>query len=172
MVMQMDYPNRKLPRLQEYDYSTPGAYFITIGTREKQCLFGRIVPGQQIGDAKMVYSPLGEVAVKCLTEIEAHFPLVKIDNWIIMPNHIHMLISITASTERIYPFPTPSISKVVGAFKAAVTRTAKGKNLYADKIWQTSFYDHIIRNDADYRNIWNYISGNPSKWTEDRFYTA
>ena len=76
------------------------------------------------------------------------------------------------TTERIYPFPTPSISKVVDAFKAAVTRTAKGKYLYADKIWQTSFYDHIIRNDTDYRNIWNYISGNPSKWTEDRFYNA
>jgi len=170
MVMIMERPDRKLPRLAGYDYSTPGAYFVTICTFEKKCLFGNVVDGELAAEAQMVYSPLGEIARACLLQIEKHFQNIKVDNWVIMPNHIHILLWIEEPMERIYPFPTVDISNVVGTFKAAVTRAVGNAYMHSGKLWQSSFYDHIIRNETDYTNIWNYISGNPSKWTEDKFY--
>ena len=109
----------------------------------------------------MEYSPLGKIARECLYSIEAHFPGVKLDNWIIMPNHIHILFQIVGYAD---------ISNVVGKYKAAVTRTTGKASMHSGKLWQSSFYDHIIRNEIDYQQIWQYISGNPSKWLEDRFY--
>ena len=166
----MDYPKRKLPRLAEYDYSTPGAYFVTICTFEKKCFFGKITAGDLIGDACIAYSPIGKIAKDCLLKIETHFPDVILDNWVIMPNHIHILLRIEEPAERIYPFPTTDLSKVIGTFKAAVTRKVGNAYMHSGKLWQSSYYDHIIRNDEDYRNIWQYIYGNPSKWLEDCFY--
>ena len=165
----MDYPNRKLPRLREYDYSTPGVYFITICSHKKKCIFGKIALGEYMDDAKMLYSPIGEIARKCLLDMESHYDNVKIDNWIIMPNHVHMLIHIS---ERINPFPTAAydISNIVGKYKAAVTRSVRNAFMHSGKLWQSSFYDHIVRTDEDYQNIWQYICGNPSKWLDDCFY--
>ena len=99
----MDYPIRKLPRLAEYDYATPGAYFITICTHNKQCLFGKILQDNALGEPHMQYSAIGEIAKTCLLDIESHYDNIKIVNWVIMPNHVHMLVQIT---ERINPFPT------------------------------------------------------------------
>ena len=117
----------------------------------------------------MSYSAIGKIAKVCLLDIETHYENVKIDNWVIMPNHIHMLIQIT---ERINPFPTKAfdISNVVGKYKASVTRAVGNAFMHSGKIWQSSFYDHIIRNEHDYLSIWEYISGNPSKWLDDQFF--
>ena len=165
----MDYPKRKLPRLRSYDYATPGAYFITICTHEKRCVFGNIVQGNNVGEAHLVYSPIGEIARKCLLNVAAHYENVKVDNWVIMPNHVHILLQVT---EGLNPFPTKKfdISNVVGKYKAAVTRAVGNAFMHSGRLWQSSFYDHVVRNDEDYQNIWKYISGNPSKWLEDRFY--
>lgn len=165
----MDYPKRKLPRLNDYDYATPGVYFITICTHSKKCVFGKIVPSNNVGEAYMVYSPIGEIARKCLLDAESHYENMKVDNWVIMPNHVHILLQIT---ERINPFPTKKydIPNIVGKYKAAVTRSVGNAFMHSGKLWQSSFYDHVVRNDEDYQNIWQYISGNPSKWLEDRFY--
>ena len=167
MVMSMEKQNRKLPRLAGYDYATPGVYFITICTLNKQCYFGTVCPTEFVGEACVNHSPMGVIARDCLLEIENHFPGIKVDNWVIMPNHIHILLRVE---ERIYPFPTADISNVIGKFKAAVTRKANCLHICPGKLWQSSFYDHIIRNEADYQSIWQYISGNPSKWLEDQFY--
>lgn len=167
----MTFQNRKLPRLKEYDYSTPGAYFITICTHDKLHYFGNIVQGKAANVVQMQYSPVGKIAKNCLLDIQSHYQNIKIDNWVIMPNHIHILIRIT---ERMDPFPTEKrydIPNVIGKYKAAVTRAAGNTFMYSGKLWQSSFYDHIIRNDEDYQNIWQYISGNPSRWMEDSFYT-
>ena len=170
-VMYMNLPNRKLPRLSGYDYTTPGAYFVTICTFEKKCIFGKITPGNMIGQARLHYSPVGQIAVKCLLDLEAHYSNIKIDHWVIMPNHIHMLIRIE---ERINPFPTAvyDIPNVVGKYKAAVTRAVGNAFMHSERLWQASFYDHIIRNDQDYQTVWQYIDGNPSKWLDDSFYVA
>ena len=103
----MDYPKRKLPRLKDFDYATPGAYFITICTHNKKCLFGTIVQEEKNQEACMRYSKIGEIARGCLLDIEQHYNNVKVEHWVIMPNHVHMLIQIT---ERINPFPTISIN--------------------------------------------------------------
>ena len=164
----MERKNRKLPRLPDYDYATPGTYFITICTHNKQCIMGNIQQNN-VGEAHIQHSPIGLIAKQCLLQIESHYDNVKIDNWVIMPNHIHLLISIT---ERINPFPTMhhDIPNIIGKYKAAVTRCVGNAFMHSGKLWQTSFYDHIVRSDADYQQIWQYITGNPSKWLEDRFY--
>lgn len=167
-VMRMDYPKRKLTRLSEYDYSAPGTYFITICTHGKNHLFGRILTDHST-EPYMRYSAIGEIAKKHLIDMESHYDNIKIDNWVIMPNHIHLLIQIT---ERINPFPTIhyDIPNTVGKYKAAVTRNVGNAFIHSGKLWQSSFYDHIVRNDQDYQEICRYINGNPSKWLEDCFY--
>ena len=127
------------------------------------------VQQNNLGETFVQHSPIGLIAKQCLLQIESHYDNVKIDNWVIMPNHIHLLISIT---ERINPFPTMhyDIPNIVGKYKAAVTRRVGNAFMHSGKLWQTSFYDHIIRCDADYQQIWLYIAGNPSKWLEDCFY--
>ena len=164
----MEFQKRKLPRLKEYDYSTPGAYFITICTHNKICILGHIMSGDGGFELTVQYSPIGEIAKACLLEIERHYSNVKIDNWVIMPNHVHILFQIT---ERINPSPIKyDIPNVVGKYKAAVTRSVGNAFMHSEKIWQSSYHDHIIRNDKDYQKIWEYISGNPSKWLDDCFY--
>lgn len=166
----MALPSRKLPRLNDYDYTTPGAYFVTICTHEKRCLFGKIVPADDNIDAYVQYSPIGEIARECLLDIASHYDNIKIDKWVIMPNHIHILIQIT---QRMNPSPTIrcDIPNVVGKYKAAVTRKAGKILIHSGKLWQSSFYDHIIRNQEDYLSIWQYIAGNPSMWLDDCFYS-
>lgn len=168
MVILMEMQNRKLPRLHGFDYATPGAYFITICTHEKMCYFGSIRPADYC-EAYMQYSPIGEIAKQNLIDLEKHYDNIVLDNWVIMPNHIHLLVRIE---ERMNPFPTNGydISNIVGKYKAGVTRAVRKESLYIGKLWQSSFYDHIVRNDVDYQNIWNYINDNPSRWLEDCFY--
>ena len=121
---------------------------------------------------KIKLTDIGEFAKQELLNIERHYDNIKIDKFVIMPNHIHLIIQIT---ERINPFPTINfnISNVVGKFKAAVTRNVGNAFMHSEKnqIWQRSFHDHIIRGENDYLKIWNYIDTNPQKWKEDCFYT-
>lgn len=167
----MELPNRKLPRLPGYDYATPGAYFITICTHGKACTLGTVRQNHDSGDYMVQYTPIGKVAKKHLLEIEKHYPNIKIDNWVIMPNHIHILLQIK---EQINPLPTVTASydipNVIGKYKAGVSRDVGNAFMHSGKLWQSSYYDHVIRGEEDYQNIWQYISGNPSKWLEDRLY--
>lgn len=163
----MSLPERKQTRLKGYDYGAPGAYFITICTNQKSHLFGEIIKYE------MKLNDLGEVVVQKITEIESHYQNVRIDKFVVMPNHIHMLIVISEA-EGINPFPATvyDISNVVGKFKAGVTRSVGNAFMHSAKktIWQRSFHDHIIRNEKDYRKICEYININVIKWEEDCFY--
>jgi REP element-mobilizing transposase RayT len=146
------FPVRKNPRLKHYDYTASNYYFITICTFEKNCLFGR--PAE--------LSPMGKAAAACMQDIPAHFPGVMIDKWVVMPNHVHAIV--------ILPGGSATLPNVIGQYKAAVTRAIRGHCPHV-RIWQTSFHDHIIRNQADYERIWTYIEGNPARWMDDCFYT-
>ena len=154
--------------MKTFDYTTQGAYFVTICACDKQCLFGKIYE-KALCHAEMRYSPLGEVARQCLLNVEDHYENVCLDQWVIMPNHVHLLIQIKDPKE-----PNSSIhydlSNIVGKYKAAVTRAAGKLNIYSNPIWQKSFHERVVRNEAEYLKIWNYISGNPSKWLNDCFY--
>jgi len=145
---------RKLPRLPGYDYSAENYYFVTVCTQQKRCLFGD-------GTA---LSPLGKLAESELLHISERIPGVRIDKYVVMPNHIHAIVVLGCDgAERSRPLPT--LSTVVGLYKSGVSRLA------GEPIWQKSFYDHIIRNEESYLEIWRYIDENPLKWREDELYT-
>lgn len=168
----MEKTQRKPTRLKDYDYSSQGYYFITICTKGKAKILCDIVEEGLCALPNIRLSNYGEIANNEIQNIDKHYDNVKIDKYVIMPNHIHLIVQIT---ERINPFPTIKcdISNIVGKFKAAVTRNV-GKAFMPsakENIWQTSFHDHIIRGEEDYLKIWNYIDTNPQKWKEDCFYS-
>lgn len=164
------YNNTK-PRLKAWDYSWPGLYFITMVTHERQSIFGTIPAGQ------LVYSPIGEIvkeewlkSFEMRSELHCH-------TWIIMPNHIHAVLEIKTMHEKqpvienpgIAMRPPRSVSSFVAGFKSAATKRA---NLYRNTpgaaLWQARFHDHIIRDDAAYQKIRDYIQNNPRYWRDDR----
>jgi len=168
----MDLPKRKGTRLQNYDYSQNGACFVTICANNRKNLFGNIISGDVLSPPKNILSPIGDIVNCEILNIEKHYNNIKVDKYIIMPNHIHLLIRIT---ERINPFPTSryDIPNVIGKFKAAVTRNVGKAFMPSEKIkiWQSSFHDHIIRDEQDYQKIWQYINTNALKWQDDCFYS-
>jgi len=173
--------HRKSIRLKEYDYAQPDGYFITIVTMWREFVFGEIV-----GEEMHLFA-LGRIAEECWREIPAHFPNVELGAFIIMPNHVHGIVIITendwadafASARKgtIYRAPTPtfeqfgkptigSLPTIIRIYKAAVTRRA-GRELNAASIWQRNYYEHVIRNNAEWDKIHRYIQSNPSMWAED-----
>ncbi len=167
----MSLPKRKSIRLKEFDYSTPGAYFVTVCTEKRMNLFGTV----RNGEIKL--SNIGLIVKNEIENIEKHYPNIKTDKYIIMPNHLHMIIAISEPhfTAGMNPCPTIKydIPNVVGKFKAAVTRKVGNAFMHSEssKLWQSSFYDHIIRNEKDYLKIWQYIESNPLVWNPDEFQT-
>ena len=145
------FPARKHPRISGYDYSTPNYYFVTICTNNKRCIFGT-------QSQSNVYADLAEAGLK---KIPAHFDKVRIDKYIIMPNHIHVIVVLDNGAKAL---PT-----VIGQYKSYVAR--KIHEIDPDvSVWQTSFHDHVIRNQKSYEQIWNYIDGNRQKWQEDCYF--
>ena len=162
----MELQNRKLPRLKNYDYSTPGVYFITICTHRKKCIFGRIVPSEE---PFMQYSPIGFIVQECILSIESYYHNIKINHWVIMPNHVHLLVQITEPTT-VVSKKSYSIPNVIGNFKSSVTREVHKRLPYNGQIWQTSYHDHVVESQRNYEMIWKYISENPIRWERDLFY--
>ena len=162
------FPQRKTLRLAGYDYSQNGAYFITICTHHRKHLFGRILVGQGLAPAEMQLSDFGEIAEQELLSINTRYPTVYLEKYVIMPNHIHAIIHLDSHAAGASPCPT--LSDVVCSFKSLATRKCK-QHGWQSSVFQTSFHDHIIRNQADYQEIWHYIDTNPIKWESDEFYT-
>ena len=142
---------RKHPRMAHYDYATPNYYFITICAKNKKCIFGTLYQKNAYGD----------IAEKGLLEIPRHFEKVCIDKYIVMPNHIHAIIALENGAKEL---PT-----IVGQYKAYVSRKIHAI-ASTKEVWQSSFHDHVIRNQSDYERIWNYIDGNQKKWQEDCYF--
>ncbi len=160
----MEFPKRKPNRLKEYDYSQPGAYFVTICTDKRRCLLGDVVGvGETIGLPPCVeLSDYGKTVDDAINNVCKYYPTVTVDKYVIMPNHIHLLLQIHAYNGRAMLAPT--VSTIIAQMKGYVTKRT------SVSIWQKSFYDHIIRNEKDYLEIWEYIDSNPAKWEEDCFY--
>lgn len=161
----MTFPQRKPNRLTEYDYSTPNAYFLTVCTENRKNLFWKNVGAIIDRPENVPLTNLGCLVWQCIIEIPMHYPMISVDNFVVMPNHIHLLLQIhTDANGR--SLIAPTISTVVRLMKGTVSKQA------GFSVWQKGFYDHVIRNDKDYQSIWNYIEGNPSKWTEDQLYIS
>ena len=164
--MENRFPNRKHPRLDDYDYSTAGAYYITICTQNRRNLLSQIV-GRGLAPAEIQYTEYGEIAQEQLLLLEERYPTLKIDQYVIMPNHIHAILILSDTTE---PVNRPTITDIICAYKSLTTRACK--QVYPiEKLFQTSFYEHIIRGQADYDNIAQYILNNPKQWEIDHLYS-
>ncbi len=151
-----ELPKRKNLRLQGYDYSTEGCYFITICTENRKNLLSTIVGGDDLGAPKKVaLKPYGKIVEKYILSMEQAYGTISVENYIIMPNHIHILILIDT-----YGLPgssVPTIPNVVAALKKFTNRDCK------INLWQRGYMDHIIRNQTDFEYHWNYIEYNALK---------
>ena len=161
----MELPKRKQNRLTKYDYSTPNAYFITICTKNRKNLFWRDAEIIIDRPENVPLTNLGIITRKSIVKIPKCYPMISADHFVIMPNHIHLLLQINTDVSG-RSMIAPTMSTVVRLMKGTVTKQA------GFPVCQKGFYDHVIGNDNDYRDIWNYIEGNPSKWSEDRLYIS
>ena len=169
--MESNFSKRKHTRLRDYDYSTTGAYFVTICTHNRRNLLSRIAGSP----AKVEYTEYGQIAAEQLLLLEERFPYAKIDSYVIMPNHIHIIFLLDneaeGAKEREPGSPRPSLTDIVCAYKSLTTRECK-RYSPIDKLFQTSFYEHIIRGSVDYEEIARYIDENPTRWQLDSLYSA
>lgn len=141
-----------------YDYSHNGAYFVTICTQNRRKLFSNIV-----GDGFPVPKAYGIVAEEWIHQIPVKYPEVSIDNYVIMPDHIHMLLRIVRDLGT--GNPSPTLGTIVGWYKYQVTKQVNSHfDQQGEKFFQRSYYDHVIRNQRDYDEVWQYIENNPRKW--------
>ena len=161
-------------RLQDYDYSSNGAYFITMCTKDRECVFGNII------DGKMELSKVGKIVCDEWVKTEQLRKYIQLDEWIIMPNHFHGIVIIKndnvmdnvetrrgVSLQRFGTSISKSLPIIVNHFKSAVKRWCN-KNGYEQFQWQRNYYEHIIRNENELNRICEYIINNPLKWTLDR----
>lgn len=161
----MERPSRKPNRLKHFDYSQPNAYFITICTEHHRMLFWKR-SSEKLNDVqKAELSREGEIVDAVIREISQHYPAVTLEHYVVMPNHIHLLLRIGAD-QRGRPMAAPTISTVVQQMKGAATKRI------GHAVWQKLFHDHVVRDERDYERIWTYIDTNPARWEEDCFYTA
>lgn len=163
----MELPKRKQNRLPYFDYSSPGAYFITICTEDKRCILGSIVGGGALDAPKVKLTSAGRIVQKYILSSN-NVAGITVDKYVIMPNHIHMILVVadsdTGGTSRA-PSPTNAvIPHMVSTFKRFCHQEA------GIKIFQRSYHDHVIRGEQDYQKIWEYIDTNPARWLDDCFF--
>ena len=156
-------------RLRDWDYGSPGWYFVTLCTKDKKCFLGHAVDGQ------IVLSAAGVVAETEMKTICTHKKNVMIDRYVVMPNHVHAIIVIEGnhpySTVETGLAPSPTgacmrLSNIVGGYKAGVSRICHAKGLLGFA-WQERFHDHILRSNASVNAVRDYIDRNPQNWLAD-----
>ena len=146
------YFKRKNNRIPQYDYSNINYYFVTICTKDKKCIFG------YIKDERMYQTSIGEIIEDNIIKIDTIYKNIYVDDYVVMPNHLHMIISITTKSEI-------NVSRIINQFKGKISKEI------GHSIWQKSFYDHVIRNEKDYLRIREYIGENILKWNLDEYHS-
>ena len=162
---------RRSIRLKGYNYSQQGMYFVIVCNHNHLCLFGHIA------EEKILLNDAGKFANKCWLEIPEHFPHSTLDEFIVMPNHIHGIIIIedvnvganNYSPLQINQFRSPfrTIGSIIRGFKIGVTKWFRA-NTNVNNVWQCNYYEHVIRNENKLNKIREYIQNNPLKWHLDR----
>ena len=158
-----NFPKRKIIRYKGYDYSSQGSYFVTISTYQRKNLFWE----------NNFLNEYGKIVEKHILNLCTHYYGIKIDNYAIMPNHVHLLITIGCDAlpnDDVTLFKSfnseinfPKLPNIVGGFKSGITKEIHTINS-GMKVWQTRYFDHIITNMNDYNETWEYIENNPNVW--------
>jgi putative transposase len=155
--MPTKYTERKILRLQGFDYSQAGAYFVTICAFDKKCIFGNIV------DTHMNLNKTGQIITAAWENLPKIYSAISLDHWVIMPNHLHGIIWLEEKHSG-----KKNLSAILSSFKAL--STIKIQKIFGKqfKLWQRSFYEHIIRDEKDLVRIRQYIEDNPAQWQLDK----
>ena len=155
----MEYPKRKHPRLKNYDYSQNGCYFVTVCVKDKKHLLGRVNVGRDAHiPPSTELSEIGRIAKKYILNINSAYKNVSVENYVIMPNHIHFLFLFYDDNNGGMRASRPTLFTVIRSFKTLVSKEI------GHSIWQDSFYDEIIDSENGYFEAWRYIDENPLKW--------
>ena len=182
--MEKQLPQRKPTRLSDFDYSTEGAYFVTICTQDRKQILSEIVKvGEGLAPPEYltILKPCGKIADEQIHLLEERYPNITVMDYVIMPDHIHMIIFIRKTAGGASPSPTsggkvcgneaggaspsPTLDGVVCSFKSLTSRACK-KQVGIEKMFQRSFFDHVIRDMKDYETRRKYIYENPMRWYE------
>lgn len=157
----MDLPNRKQNRLSNFNYDTPGAYFITICVKERKPILSDIIVGANTVRPEIRLTRYGEIVKNAIINIPIHYPAISVDKYVIMPEHIHILLEIHTDISGRTMF-APTIDRVIKQMKGYISKEI------GFSIWQKSFNDHIIRNQEDYNSVCEYIVNNPKKFRNNQ----
>ena len=162
---------RKTTRLQGVNYSDCGMYFITICTEKKRCTLARIVGTGVLDGPQTILTKQGQIADKYIRQMKNFYDNISIEHYVIMPNHIHLLLWVKGNENGPSRTPVPTMvqNSVVSRFISTFKRFTNKE--YGDNLWQYRSYDHIIRNQKDYEEHLRYIEENPFRWNSDELYT-
>jgi REP element-mobilizing transposase RayT len=172
MSSQPHQPPRKSTRLQGYDYAQNGAYFVTLCTQNRLCLFGEIETDE------MRPNDSGHMILRWWNELQTKFPNIELDSFVLMPNHVHGIIFLFDGTtvsgaHAGAPLQNHPLDNIMQWFKTMTTNAyirgvkEQGWEAFLGKLWQRSFHDHIIRNEDDLNTHRQYILSNPAQWASD-----
>lgn len=175
MTYDPDKHHRRLIRLKEYDYSRVGAYFVTICTQDRKCFLGNVV------NETVELSPIGKIAHEFWFEIPKHFQNVRVDTFVVMPNHIHGIIFIDdcgdgdggrkegGGGRGTQPLRRPTLGQIVAYYKYQTSKIInRMRNTIGMSVWQRNYYEHVIRNEKELNQISEYIVNNPLQWELDK----
>lgn len=179
-----DIHHRRSIRYRGYDYRQPGAYFVTLCTYHKAPLFGKIV------EDIMQLSPFGDIAHVKWQDMPTHHTGLQCPVWVVMPNHLHGILVIEndhyaeeaedealarktadANAPSLRNAPAGSLGAIVGNYKSITTREVNQlRGTPGDRVWQSNYYERIIRDDIEYNRIASYIQTNPARWEKDDYH--
>ena len=160
-----DLPNRKPPRLPEFDYAQNGAYFVTVCVEGRARILGEIV-GAGPRPARCELSPFGEIVLEVWEDLPNHTSGITLGPFVIMPDHIHAIIILDDGRAGLGPAPT-ALTEVVRQLKSfSARRINRLRNSSGCPLWQRGYYEHVIRSREDFRSCAEYIANNPAKWAE------
>ena len=176
MRFDLDRHHRRSIRLKHYNYAQTGAYFITVCTHERECVFGNV------SDGEVQLNKYGEIVTACWEEIPNHFMGTELDAFVVMPNHIHGVVVIANGEKQpsktrathASPLQKPcgpqrkSLGAIIGSFKSASTkRVNEMRQAPGMPLWQRDYHEHVIRDENEWNRIREYIAANPARWAED-----
>lgn len=164
--------HRRSIRIRAYDYSQGGVYFVTICTRDRECLFGEVVDGE------MQLNNVGQMATGAWEEMPGRFSSVRLDAFIVMPNHVHGIIVVGAQFIAPQVIPSdrfrkgainraPTLGEIVRTYKALSTRAIR-RTVNPGFAWQRNYYEHVVRDEESLNRIRQYVADNPARWAFDR----